>query len=135
MWWDHFLGLTSSGNRHVLVICDYATRYLEAAPMKFVDAEKVATELVKVFARVGYQEKFSQIKGLISPVSFWQSSTGCCIFNQSELLHTILKQMAWLNTSIKHLKSCCACAYSGRPDQLLSYMLFAYREIPQSLSL
>ena len=53
MWWDRFLGLTSSGNRHVLVICDYATRYLEAVPMKFVDAEKVATELVKVFARVG----------------------------------------------------------------------------------
>ena len=44
---------TSSGNKYVLVICDYATRYPEAVPMKSVDAEKVAEELVKMFARVG----------------------------------------------------------------------------------
>ena len=44
---------TSSGNKYVLVICDFATRYPEAVPMKSVDAEKVAEELVKLFARVG----------------------------------------------------------------------------------
>ena len=42
---------TSSGNKYVLVICDYVTRYPEAIPMKSVDAETVAEELVKVFAR------------------------------------------------------------------------------------
>ena len=42
-----------SGNRYVLVICDYAIRYPEAVPMRTVDAESVAKELVKMFARVG----------------------------------------------------------------------------------
>lgn len=40
------------GNRFVLVICDYATRYPEAVPMSQVDAASVAKELVKVFSRV-----------------------------------------------------------------------------------
>ena len=42
-----------SGNRYVLVICDYATRYPEAVPLKTIDAEHVAEELVKLFSRVG----------------------------------------------------------------------------------
>ena len=42
-----------SGNRYVLVICDYATRYPEAVAMRTIDAENVGEELVKLFARVG----------------------------------------------------------------------------------
>ena len=60
---------TSSGKKYVLVICDYATRYPEVVPMKSVDAEKVAEELVKCSREWGSQEKFSQTKGKISPVS------------------------------------------------------------------
>ena len=42
-----------SGNRYVLVICDYATRYPEAIPVWSIDAENIAEELIKLFARVG----------------------------------------------------------------------------------
>ncbi|KAL5509796.1 hypothetical protein EMCRGX_G005226 [Ephydatia muelleri] len=42
-----------AGNKYILVICDYATRYPEAVPLKSIDAESVAEELIKVFARVG----------------------------------------------------------------------------------
>ena len=42
-----------AGHRYVLTICNYATRYPEAVPMKTIDAERVAEELVKIFARVG----------------------------------------------------------------------------------
>ncbi len=42
-----------SGKRYVLVICDYATRYPEAIPLKTIDAECVAEELVILFSRVG----------------------------------------------------------------------------------
>ena len=41
-----------SGNRFILVICDYATCYPEAIPLRSVDAEHVAEELVKLFMRV-----------------------------------------------------------------------------------
>ena len=39
--------------RYVLVVCDYATRYPEAIPLKSIDAEHVAEELVVLFSRVG----------------------------------------------------------------------------------
>ena len=42
-----------SGSRYVLVVCDYATRYPEAVPLCSIDAEHVAEEIVKIFARVG----------------------------------------------------------------------------------
>ena len=35
------------------VLSDYATHYPEAVPLKSIDAESVAEELIKVFARVG----------------------------------------------------------------------------------
>ena len=44
---------SAQGNRFVLVVCDYATRYPEAVPMKHVDAASVAEELIKIFSRVG----------------------------------------------------------------------------------
>ena len=54
---------SGSGNKYVLVVCDYATHYPEAIPMKTVDAEHVAEELVTMFARVGSREKSSLIRG------------------------------------------------------------------------
>ena len=42
-----------SGNKYILVICDYATRYPEAIPLRSIDAEHIAEELIKVFSRVG----------------------------------------------------------------------------------
>ena len=37
-----------SGNKYILVLCDYATRYPEAIPLKSIDASHVAEELVKL---------------------------------------------------------------------------------------
>ena len=52
-----------SGHRFVLVLFDYATRYLEAIPMKSADAENVAEELVKVFARLGIPREILSDQG------------------------------------------------------------------------
>ena len=41
------------GNKYILVICDYATRFPEAIPLRSIDAESVAEELISFFARVG----------------------------------------------------------------------------------
>ncbi len=46
-----------AGNIYILVICDYATRYLEAIPLRSIDAAHIAEELIKVFARVGVPEE------------------------------------------------------------------------------
>lgn len=44
---------SSSGNRYILVICDYATRYPEAFPLRSVKARHVANCLLQLFSRVG----------------------------------------------------------------------------------
>ena len=51
------------GNRYVLVVCDYATRYPEAMAMRSVEAEWVAEELVTSFERVGIPKEILTDQG------------------------------------------------------------------------
>jgi len=44
---------TERGNRYILIMMDYATRYPEAVPLKDIQAETVAEALVNTFTRVG----------------------------------------------------------------------------------
>ena len=44
---------TQRGNRFILTICDYATRYPEAIALPSVEAPRVAKELVNLFSHVG----------------------------------------------------------------------------------
>ena len=44
---------SKSGNKFILVICDYSTRYLEAVPLKNIEAETIAEELGEVLLTNG----------------------------------------------------------------------------------
>ena len=48
---------TKRGNRFILTICDYATRYPEAIPLPSIEASRVARELLLLFTRVGVPEE------------------------------------------------------------------------------
>ena len=55
-----FLGplvASESGNRYIMVICDYCTRYPEAIPMSSIESEKVAEEFINFFSKVGFPEE------------------------------------------------------------------------------
>ena len=52
-----------SGNWYVLVICDYATRYSEAVPVRSIDAENIVEELIKLFARIGIPQSILTDQG------------------------------------------------------------------------
>ena len=54
---------SKSGNNYILVMCDYATRYPEAVPLKTTDAVSVAEELLKVFCRVGFPNEILTDQG------------------------------------------------------------------------
>ncbi len=47
---------SKTGNRYMLVITDYATRYPEVFPLKTVRARNVALCLVQLFSRVGFPQ-------------------------------------------------------------------------------
>ena len=48
---------------YILVVCDYAIRYLEAVALKSIDAEHVAEALITLFSRVGVAEKIFTDQG------------------------------------------------------------------------
>jgi len=45
--------VTERGNRYILTLVDYSTRYPEAVPLKSIETERVAEALFEIFTRVG----------------------------------------------------------------------------------
>ena len=45
--------VTEKGNRYILTLVDYLTRYPEAVPLNGIETERVAKALVSMFSRVG----------------------------------------------------------------------------------
>ena len=96
------LPCSSSGKRFILVICDYATRYPEAVPMKSVDAASVAEELLKIFSRVGVPQEILTNQGTnFTSQLLVELYTTCSTYSQSVQPHSILKQTDWLSVSTK----------------------------------
>jgi len=126
---------SARGNRFVLVVCDYATRYPEAIPMKSIDASSVAEELVTIFSRVGVPKEVlidqgsnftSQLLSELYKMLHVQPIRTTPYHPQTDGLVERFNQT--LKTMLRKV--------SGRDgkdwDKLLPYLLFAYREVPQA---
>ena len=119
----------------ILVICDYATRYPEAIPLRSIDAEHIAEELIKVFSRVGVPKEILTDQGSnftsqllaevyrllqIQPIktSPYHPQTDGLVERFNQTLKAMLRKTAW---------------DEGKDwDKWVPYLLFAYREVPQS---
>ena len=124
-----------SGNKYLLVICDYATRYPEAVPLKSIDTEHVAEELLKLFFRVGVPQKILTDQGsnftsqFLAEIyrllhvhairtSLYHPQTGGLVERFNQTLKNMIKR-----TTSKEGKDW---------DKIVPYLLFAYREVPQA---
>ena len=125
---------SSSGNQYVLVICDYATRYPEAVPMRAVDAESIAEELVKMFARVGIPGEILTDQG--------SNFTSQLLTEMYRLLHIRpIRTTPYhpqrdglverFNQTLKSMLRKFATQKEKDWDKLIPYVLFAYCEVPQ----
>ena len=54
---------SKNGNRFILIICDYATRYPEAIPLPSTEGPRIVKELLKIFTRVGVPEEMLMDQG------------------------------------------------------------------------
>ena len=119
------------GNRFILTICDYATQYPEAIALPSTEAPCICKELMVVFACMGIPDKILSDQG----TNF-----------MSTLLEEVyqLLQIKRIQTSAYHpqtdglverfkmmLKKL-VCRNKKDWDDYLPYLLFAYREVPQS---
>ena len=123
-----------SGNRFVLVICDYATRYPEAIPLRSVDAEHVAEQLVQVFSRVGIPQEIMSDQG----TNFMSTLLAEMyrLLNVQRLRTTPYHPQCnglveRFNQTLKAMLRKSATKDGKDWDKLLPYLLFAYREVPQ----
>ena len=125
---------TKLGNRYILVMCDYATRYPEAVPVKAVDAEHIVEELVRIFARVGTPEEMLTDQG--------SNFTSQLLSDIYQLLHVHPMQTSpyhpqtdglveRFNKTLKAMLRKVAAEDELNWDKWLLCLLFAYREVPQ----
>ena len=125
---------TKRGNRFILTICDYATRYPEAIALSSTEASQIARELIGMFARVGVPEEILTDQGPNFMSSLLQElyrllqikrirttpyhpQTDGLVERFNGTLKAMLKK--FVNRTQKDW------------DEYLPYLLFAYREVPQ----
>ena len=125
---------TDRGNRYILTLVDYATRYPEAIALKNIDTVTVAEALIEIFSRIGFPQEMLTDMG--SQFTSSLMSEVCRLISLKQLTTTVYHPMCnglveKFNGTMKHmLKKVCA----DRPkdwDKYLSPILFAYREVPQ----
>ena len=126
--------ITDRGNRYILTMVDYATRYPEATALKNIETETVAEALVTMFTRVGIPEEIlsdqgSQfLSGIMKEISRLLSLTQLVTTPYHPMCNGLVERF---NGTLKAvLKRMC----SERPkdwDRYLPALLFAYREVPQ----
>ena len=129
------LPCSSTGRQFILVISDYATHYPEAIALRNIDANTVAEELLKFFARVRVPEEILTDQGTnftsqllievylllkIKPIRTtpYRPQTDGLVERFNSTLKSMLRK-----TVSKEGKDW---------DWLLPYLLFAYREVPQA---
>ena len=122
------------GHRFILVVCDYATRYPEAIPLRSCKAETVAEELLKMFARVGIPREILTDQGSnftsrllgelyamlkVHPIRTtpYHPQTDGLVERFNQTLKAMLRRTV---------------DQEGKDwDRLIPFLLFAYREVPQ----
>ncbi|XP_061176104.1 uncharacterized protein LOC133185059 [Saccostrea echinata] len=125
---------TRKGNRYILTVVDFATRYPEAIALKGIDTERVAEALVDVFCRVGVPKEMLTDMGsqftseLMTEVSRLLSIRQLTTTPYHPMCNGLVERF---NGTLKQiLRRLCA----ERPtdwDKYLSASLFAYRDAPQ----
>ena len=127
--------VSDNGNRYILTIVDFATKYPEAVALPRIETERVAEALLDVFSRVGFPTEILSDKGnqftsdlmkevcrLISLKQLFTTPYNPKCNGLREKMNRVLKSM---------LKKMC----QEKPkdwDRYLSAVLFAYREVPQA---
>ena len=125
-----------SGNKYILVVCDYATRYPEAMAICSIEAEHIAEELIKLFARVRIPEEILTDQGSNFTLSllaelYRMLHVHPCNSNRS-LPSTDRRPCGTVQSDAKeHAMKVCNQRGKGL-GQVTPYLLFAYREVPQA---
>lgn len=126
--------VSEHGNRYILTVVDFATRYPEAVALPKIETERVAEALLDIFSRVGFPKEILSDRG--GQFTSDMMAEVCRLVSIKQLFTTAWHPMCnglceKMNGTLKSmLKRMC----QERPkdwDRYLPAVLFAYREVPQ----
>ena len=125
---------SEKGNRFILTMMDYATRYPEAKALKYIDSKSVGESLVQMFCRVGVPREILSDMGkqftsdIMKEVSRLLSVKQLTTTPYNPACNGLVERFnGTLKTMLKKL-----CAEKPKQwDRYIDPLLFAYREAPQ----
>ena len=125
---------TRKGNRYILTLCDYSTKYPEAVALKVIDTETVANALIEIFSRTGIPKEILSDQGSNFTSSLMREL--CKLLNIKKITSTPYHPEAnglveKFNGTLKKMLSCFVENEKDDWDKYLPYLLFSYREVPQ----
>ncbi|XP_071115973.1 uncharacterized protein [Haliotis cracherodii] len=126
--------VTDKGNRYLLTVVDYATRYPEAVPLPRIETEYVAEALFEIFSRVGIPKEILTdmgaqfTSGVMKEVSRLLSLHQLTTTPYHPMCNGLVEKFnGTLKTMLKRM--CAERPYDW--DRYVAALLFAYREVPQ----
>ena len=127
------LNRTKRGHKYILVICDYATKYPEAIPLKSIESESVATALIDTFSRVGFPTELLSDQGTNFMSALMEQL--CKLLQIRKMNTTPYHPQANglvenFNGTLKKMLKCYAKDEPEEWDKHIPFVLFAYRESP-----
>lgn len=126
---------SSGGHKYILVVCDYATRYPEAFPLRKIKARQIVSCLVQLFSRVGIPKEIITDQGTNFTSSFLKdvySLLGIQGVRTSPYHPQTDGLVERFNKTLKSMLRKFVNDSGSDWDQWLPFLLFAYREVPQA---
>ena len=125
---------TERGNRYVLTMVDYSTRYPEAVALKGIETERVAEALFEFFTRLGIPKEILSDMGtqftsnLMKEVGRLLSIAQLTTTPYHPACNGLVEKF---NGTLKQMLRRMAAERPKDWDRYIAPLLFAYREIPQ----
>ncbi|XP_077964207.1 uncharacterized protein LOC144411428 [Gasterosteus aculeatus] len=126
---------SSRGHRFILVIMDYATRYPEAVPLRTASAKAVARELFLLFSRVGIAKEVLTDQGTCFMSRVMKEM--CKLLKVSQIRTSVYHPQTdglveRFNKTLKQMLRKAIDVEGKNWDQLIPFVLFSIREVPQA---
>ena len=122
------------GNRYILVLVDYATRFPEATPLSSTESEKVADALIDMFSRYGIPDELLSDQGTNFVSTVMQQvcdRLGIKKIKTSPYHPQTNGLVERFNGTLKSMLRRCCLNDRSNWDKYIPLVLFAYREVPQ----
>jgi len=126
---------SSAGHRYILVVCDYATRYPEAFPLRKIKARQIVNCLIQLFSRVGIPREIITDQGtnftssLLKQIYHMLGIQGVKTSPYHPQTDGLVERF---NKTLKSMLRKFVNDTGSDWDQWLPFLLFAYREVPQA---